>query len=1038
MASFRAQMVAAGQAVRGFGNEAAASSAVAARATSSMGKSFDEIERKTTKAAGSMVGLRNVVAGSASDMRGLLAGSAAAAVAAFGLQAAGSLEQTQVAFSGLLGSAEEADSFIRDMQQFAATTPFEMPGIVKASQQMLALGASTDETLARMKVIGGAIATSGAITQESVDRVVRALAQIQGKGRLASEELNQINEVIPSLQRVQVYTLIGEAMGKSVPQVQALADQGLIPADVALKAIYQQMLLMPGATEAMARQSETLLGRLSTLRDTARQAAAQGFAPMGEAAGNLLAIINPLIGALGGLLGAIAGNAAAVHVIEMMAVAFVAMKIDAFIGGLLFLGQAMITAASGAGILSVALGGLRAAAIGLQTALGPIGLTLTGLVGIYQIFKPAAAGAAEAADLFTEALKKQGDAADDAVNGIIAAQIAEKDLLPTLQAAGISVNDFAGAMTGTAEDAAAFRTRLGELYATGAITETQYDKLWSVFNELGGTLDMNEMKVADLKRVEAELGLTAGATAIAHDELSKSIQKAFSPATAFASAQDSMATSTKGATDAIRDQFDARKEAQAQDERAERQALDRQTTVRKQALDDRLDAEKDAIDAEHELFMDGIEERHRAQDDAFDDEARTRRQALDDQQRDEERALDDRLDLIDRETDAHKKAEERRWETERDFIQFQIDSTFGEEREGWKNRLIQQEDAHDVVVDEIEDHGDDAKQLEKDNLDDRQRQQDNALDDDLRSLQNHLDEKQTAETDAENERYSNAQTAFEARATQQKTALDLEVSDLQTHLDDKYRRLKANLEDAEKAATTAADTRATNAKNNQGVMLSDYQTFLDDELAAADQFTIDMGIIAARLGALGTPELMAQLAEIDPGVIAQAARAGPAAFNAFIDSIRQLLAGGARAPGLPGGVIGGDIRGIGGLNRAAAGRITRGAMISSTPVLWAEAGPEAYIPLSCGRKASATPILAQAASVFGYNLVRMANGGITGGTGRAGGVAVNMPISIEARVSAGVDPDAVGRAIAAHTRIAVDEALDTLGRQVTMKSWRTR
>ena len=131
---------------------------------------------------------------------------------------------------------------------------------------------------------------------------------------------------------------------------------------------------------------------------------------------------------------------------------------------------------------------------------------------------------------------------------------------------------------------------------------------------------------------------------------------------------------------------------------------------------------------------------------------------------------------------------------------------------------------------------------------------------------------------------------------------------------------------------------------------------------------------------------------------------------------------------------------------AAAGEtllavITRGAQFSSSPILWAEAGPEAYIPLSRSRRAQSTPILAQTAAALGYSITPMAGGGIIGGDGASygrGDTNFNMPITIEARVAAGVDPDAVGRAIAVYARRAVDEALDTVGRQVVMKSWRGR
>src|SRR5215207_8155078 len=50
---------------------------------------------------------------------------AGAAAAAYGLKVASSNEQARISFTTMLGSAEKANRFLRDLQQFAAETPFE-------------------------------------------------------------------------------------------------------------------------------------------------------------------------------------------------------------------------------------------------------------------------------------------------------------------------------------------------------------------------------------------------------------------------------------------------------------------------------------------------------------------------------------------------------------------------------------------------------------------------------------------------------------------------------------------------------------------------------------------------------------------------------------------------------------------------------------------------------------------------------------------------------------------------------------------------
>jgi hypothetical protein len=49
------------------------------------------------------------------------------------------LHQSKIAFTTMLGSGEKAGAFLRDLQAFAAATPFEFPELVTASKKMLAL-----------------------------------------------------------------------------------------------------------------------------------------------------------------------------------------------------------------------------------------------------------------------------------------------------------------------------------------------------------------------------------------------------------------------------------------------------------------------------------------------------------------------------------------------------------------------------------------------------------------------------------------------------------------------------------------------------------------------------------------------------------------------------------------------------------------------------------------------------------------------------------------------------------------------------------
>jgi len=57
------------------------------------------------------------------------------------------LEQTQVAFGTMLGSADKAKKLLTDLSDFAQKTPFELTGLRSTAKQLLAFGVSAEEMI---------------------------------------------------------------------------------------------------------------------------------------------------------------------------------------------------------------------------------------------------------------------------------------------------------------------------------------------------------------------------------------------------------------------------------------------------------------------------------------------------------------------------------------------------------------------------------------------------------------------------------------------------------------------------------------------------------------------------------------------------------------------------------------------------------------------------------------------------------------------------------------------------------------------------
>jgi tape measure domain-containing protein len=215
----------------------------------------------------------------------------------FAIRTAANFEQTRIAFEGILGDVEQANDLLGDLRRFAAKTPFEFAGLSEAARSLLAVGFSADDVIPTMTTLGNVAATLG-VGETEIQGVIRALGQMKGKGKASAEELQQISEQIPGFSAIKE---IAEDMGISTAEAFDRMAAGAIPADDAIESILNGMETFPGAVGAMDRQSKTLNGVLSTLKDTIANVAIDFITPY-------LPAISDGVRAFGGFVEDLAGK----------------------------------------------------------------------------------------------------------------------------------------------------------------------------------------------------------------------------------------------------------------------------------------------------------------------------------------------------------------------------------------------------------------------------------------------------------------------------------------------------------------------------------------------------------------------------------------------------------------------------------------------------------------------------------------------------------------------------------------------------------
>lgn len=138
-------------------------------------------------------GLLNYATSLKGILTGLVVGQAGQMLISNPLGLADQYSNAFIGFKTLFGSEQRAQQMMNDLDAFARTTPYKTSNVIGQTQKMLAMGWDPNRLISDMTIIGDAAAATGK-GDEGLERIVLALAQIKSKGKLSTEELNQLAE----------------------------------------------------------------------------------------------------------------------------------------------------------------------------------------------------------------------------------------------------------------------------------------------------------------------------------------------------------------------------------------------------------------------------------------------------------------------------------------------------------------------------------------------------------------------------------------------------------------------------------------------------------------------------------------------------------------------------------------------------------------------------------------------------------------------------------------------------------------------------
>ena len=197
--------------------------------------------------------------GSFSRLGGIVAGAlTVGSVVAFGRAVTGAYGASQdlkVALETVTGSAAAADEAFANIREFTETTPFQVEDVAESFIKLQNAGLEPMELLGTLGDAASVSADKVGALQAITDLYSRTVA-----GGLGVEELDRLND-----RGIPVYDILSEKLGIARQDVSDFGKtaEGAARVTAALTEGFQERF-----SGGMDRASQTLNGRLSTLRDT--------------------------------------------------------------------------------------------------------------------------------------------------------------------------------------------------------------------------------------------------------------------------------------------------------------------------------------------------------------------------------------------------------------------------------------------------------------------------------------------------------------------------------------------------------------------------------------------------------------------------------------------------------------------------------------------------------------------------------------------------------------------------------------------------
>jgi tape measure domain-containing protein len=210
--------------------------------------------------------------------------SGAKQFASMGIEYNAQIESYRVGLTNMLGDAQAANEAMAAIQEDAARTPFSVDSLTQANQLLISAGENAGYSRKVIMALGDAVSATGGGNAE-LSRMAANLQQIANVGKASAIDIKQF-----AYAGINVYQVLADYTGKTVQEVQKMT----ISYDLLSNAIIAASEEGGRYYNAMDTQSQTMNGRVSTLKDNVSQLAGLMTGDLSSGIGVVISNLNDM------------------------------------------------------------------------------------------------------------------------------------------------------------------------------------------------------------------------------------------------------------------------------------------------------------------------------------------------------------------------------------------------------------------------------------------------------------------------------------------------------------------------------------------------------------------------------------------------------------------------------------------------------------------------------------------------------------------------------------------------------------------------